>query len=419
MAQHSNRLCPKCTTPLAPGQRFCSNCGSIVEPSAYQPTELTPNSAGSLPEMGTYLETPPPPPPADAYAQSSMPPQANYQSPQMGYQPPQAYATPQKDSSKKVLGQIGCGVLAIIVLAVALCGGIGFYVYHSISSRVSEVSQTTYTTGNSTSNVTPTVAPATTSPVNATIKYADVDTTIVDVKQAGGFSDDTSSPAGSLIVRIDLKENNKTAHASNYLYGDVVRLIMSDGTSVIPSDAQYSISPDAAVTRTNWIDFPVSSKVDVTKLTVQWGKVTEAQIVVPLTNNPDVTKYQPKTITPGTSTMYVGTKWTLVSATEQLSGDNEQAPKGQMFVILTVKIDNNSAQSFDAYPGDYIRLQTGDTKATAESDSIPLSAASGQTNQTGNALFLVPQGSTSFTFLLLANASTGATQQSSIAFQIQ
>jgi hypothetical protein len=117
--------------------------------------------------------------------------------------------------------------------------------------------------------------------------------------------------------------------------------------------------------------------------------------------------------------MYVGTKWTLVSATEQLSGDNEQAPKGQMFVILAVKIDNNSAQSFDAYPGDYIRLQTGDTKATAESDSIPLSAASGQTNQTGNALFLVPQGSTSFTFLLLANASTGATQQSSIAFQIQ
>jgi hypothetical protein len=423
MAQQSNRLCPKCNTPLATGQRFCSNCGSIVEPSAYQPTELTPNSAGSLPEMGTYLDTPPPPPPAGSYPQSSMPPQANYQSPQMGYQPPPSYATPPKDSSKKVLGQIGCGVLAIIVLAVALCGGIGFFVYRSISSNASKISQTTYTTGNttgnSTNNATPTLAPATTSPVNATIKYADVDTTIVDVKQAGGFSDDTSSPSGSLILRIDLKETNKTAHASSYIYGDVVRLIMSDGTSVIPSDAQYNISPDAAVARTNWIDFPVSSKVDVTKLTMQWGKATEAQIVVPLTNNPDVTKYQPKTITPGTSTMYVGTKWTLVSATEQLSGDNEQAPKGQMFVILTLKIDNNSAQSFDAYPGDYIRLQTGDTKATAESDSIPLSAASGQTNQTGNALFLVPQGSTSFTFLLLANASTGATQQSSIAFQIQ
>jgi hypothetical protein len=421
MAQQSNRLCPKCNTPLAPSQRFCSNCGSIVEPSAYQPTELTPNSAGSVPEMGTYLETPPPPPPVGSYSQSSMPPQANYQPPQMGYQPPPSYATPPKDSSKKVLGQIGCGMLAIIVLAVALCGGIGFFVYHSISSSVSKVSQTTYTasnTGNSTSNVTPTLAPATTSPVNATIKYADVDIIIVDVKQAGGFSDDTSSPSGSVIVRIDLNESNKTAHASNFLYGDVMRLILSDGTSVIPSNAQYSISPDAAVTRTNWIDFPVTSTVDVTKLTLQWGKATDAQIAVPLTNNPDVTKYQPKTITPGTSTMYAGTKWTLVSATAQLSGDNEQAPKGQMFVILTVKIDNNSAQSFSASP-DYLRLQTGDTKTVPESNSIPTSFDAGQTNQTGNALFLVPQGSTSFTFLLLANASTGATQQSSIAFQIQ
>ena len=197
MAQNSNRLCPKCSTPLAPGQRFCSNCGSIVEPSAYQPTELTPNSASSLPEMGTYLETPPPPPPSEGYSQSSFPPpQTNYQPPQMGYQPPPSYATPQKDSSKSVLGQIGCGMLAIIVLAVALCGGVGFFVYHAISSNVSKVSQTTYTTsnttGNSTSNATPTLVPLTTSPVNASIKYADVDMTIVDVKQAGGFPDETS-----------------------------------------------------------------------------------------------------------------------------------------------------------------------------------------------------------------------------------
>jgi len=320
-----------------------------------------------------------------------------------------------------VLGQIGCGVLAVIVLAVALCGGIGFFVYRSISSSVSKVSQTTYTTGNtggnSTNDVTPTLVPATTSPVNATIKYADVDIVIVDVKQAGGFSDDTSSPSGSVIVRIDLNESNKTAHASNFLYGDVMRLIMSDGTSVIPSNAQYSVSPDAAVTRTNWIDFPVTSTVDVTKLTLQWGKATDAQIAVPLTSNPDVTKYQPKTITPGTSTMYAGTKWTLVSATAQLSGDNQQAPKGQMFVILSVKIDNNSAQSFSASP-DYLRLQTGDTKTVPESNTIPTSFEAGQTNQTGNILFLVPQGSTNFSLLLLPNASTGATQQSSIAFQI-
>jgi hypothetical protein len=425
MAQNPNRLCPKCNTPLTPGQRFCSNCGSIVEPSAYQPTELTPNSAGSLPDMGTYQDTPPPPP-VGSYSQSSMPPQGNYQPPQgnyqpsqVGYQPPPSYAAPPKDSSKKVLGQIGCGMLAIIVLAVALCGGVGFFAYHALTSSASKISQTSSytTTSNSTNDVTPTLAPPTVSPVNASIKYADVDMTIVDVKQAGGFSDDTSSSSGSMILRIDIKENNKTAHSSSYYFGDIVRLIMADGTSVTPSNALYSSGPDAAVTRTDWIDFSTTSKLDVSKLTVQFGKASEAQISVPLTSNPDVTKYQPKTVTPGTSTTYANTHWTLVSATEQLSGDNQQAPKGQMYVIMTMKIDNNSTESFTAYP-DYFRLQTGDTKVPAESNSLPLSFAAGQTNQTGNILFLVPQGSTSFTFLLLANASTGATQQSTIAFQI-
>jgi len=419
MAQQFNRSCPKCDAPLEPGQRFCSNCGSIVEPSAYQPTELTPNSASSPADMGTYLE--PPPPPEGSY---ELQPPESYQSPQMGYQPPPSYARPQKDSSGKVLGQIGCGVLAIILLAVAICGGAGYFVYHAISSNVNKASQTTsYTTGNTggnnTNDVTPTLAPPTTSPVNATVKYADVDMTIVDVKQAGGFPDETNSSSSSVIVRIDLKEMNKTDRASNYYYGDVMRLIMPDGTSATPFNAKYISGPDASVSRTDWVDFPATSNVDASKLTLQLGKADEAQIDVPLTGNPDVTKYQPKTINPNKSTSYVSTNWTLLSATAQLSGNNQQAPKGQMFVILTLRIDNNSGQSFSGYPGDYVRLQTGDTKASPESESLPLGAAAGQTNQRGNVLFLVPQGSTNFTLLLLASTSTGATQQSSIPFQIQ
>lgn len=427
MAQQFHRSCPKCDAPLAPGQRFCSNCGSIVEPSASQPTELTPNSAGSLPEMGTYLETPPPPPEGSYGPTPSFSPSTNYQPPQIGYQPPPSYATPQKDSSKGVLGQIGCGVLAIILVVLGLCAGAGIFAYHAISTTATHVSQTVTATGNntgnnvgnSTSDATPTLAPPTTSPVNATVTYADVEMTIVDVKQAGGFPDETYSSSSSVIIRIDLKEVNKTARASSYLYSDVMRLIMSDGTSVIPSHSENFVGPDASVSRTNWVDFPATSNVDVTKLTLQLGKASEAQISVPLTNNPDVTKYQPKTINPGKSTSYVSTTWTLVSATAQLSGNNQQAPKGQMFVILTLRIDNTSGQSFGGYPGDYIRLQTGTTKAAPESDSIPLGIAARQTNQTGNALFLVPQGSTSFTFLLLTSTSTGATQQSSIPFQIQ
>jgi hypothetical protein len=424
MAQQFNRPCPNCNMPVASGQRFCSNCGSIVEPGAYQPTERTPNSGSSSADMGTYLETPPPPP-MDSYGQTSMPPSSsNYQNPQAGYQQPPSYAQPTKDSSKKVVGQIGCGVLAIILLAVALCGTAGFFVYRAVSSNVSESiksssSYTTTNTGSSSSDVTPTLAPPTTSPINAALKFADVDMTIVDIKQAGGFTDETGSSNTPVILRIDLKENNTTAHSSDYLYGDIARLIMSDGTSITPFNSQYLEGPDASVTRTNWIDFGVKSNLDVSKLTLQLGTAAQAQISVPLTNNPDITKYEPKTITPGKSTTYVGTTWTLVTATAQLSGNNQQAPTGQMYVVVTLRIDNNSSQSFDAYWGNYMRLQTGTTKATpADGTNVPLSASPGQTNQTGTVLFLVPQGSTNFTFLLLPNASTGATQQASIPFQI-
>ncbi len=423
MAQQFNRPCPKCNTPVAASQRFCSNCGSIVEPGAYQPTEMTPNSGSSSADMGTYLETPPPPP-MNSYGQTpSFPSSSNYQPPQVGYQPPPSYAQPKKDSSKKVMGQIGCGVIAIIILALAACGTAGFFVYRAVSSNVNKSLQSTSSSyssssGNS-SDATPTFAPSTTAPINAAIKFADVDMTIVDVKQANGFTDETESSSTPVILRIDLKENNTTAHSSSYYYGDMVRLILSDGTSVTPFNSQYTDGPDASVTRTNWIDFGVNSQLDVSKLTLQLGTAAQAQISVPLSNNPDVTKYQPKTITPGKSTTYVGTTWTLVTASAQLSGDNQQAPTGQMYVVVTLRIDNNSGQSFSGYWGDYVRLQTGTTKATpADGTNLPLGASPGQTNQTGTALFLVPQGSTSFTLLLLATPSTGATQQAAIPFQI-
>jgi len=418
MAQNPARSCPNCHAVMPPNQRFCSNCGAVVEGNAYRPTELTPNSAGSIPNMETRREATPPPPP-QGFGQAPFPgqqmPPPNYQ----GYQAP-VYTKPQKDSSKGVLGQIGCGVLAVILVVLALCGGAGFFAYHYITSAANNM-VATVTTGNTSSNVndvTPTVAPPVTSPVNAALIYADVNITVVDAKQGGGFADDTSTSSPS-IVRIDLKEENKTTHSSSYYYGDMSRLLLPDGTSVKPGNTQVLTGPDTTISRTNWIDFPVPSKIDVAKATLVLGKADEEQINVPLTSNPDMSKYQPKTVTPGKTTTYSGMTWTLVSASKQLSGDNQQAPQGQVYIVMTLKIDNNSANDFRGYPGDYIRLQTGSTKATPDSDNtIPTSVSAGQTNQSGTCAFLVPQGSTSFTLLLLAD-STGTVQQASIPFQIQ
>ena len=132
MAQNPARSCPNFHAVMPPNQRFCSNCGAVVEGNAYRPTELTPNSAGSIPNMETRREATPPPPP-QGFGQAPFPgqqmPPPNYQ----GYQAP-VYTKPQKDSSKGVLGQIGCGVLAVILVVLALCGGAGFFAYHYITS---------------------------------------------------------------------------------------------------------------------------------------------------------------------------------------------------------------------------------------------------------------------------------------------
>src|SRR5690348_8567506 len=40
MAQNSPHLCPKCATPAEPNQRFCSECGTILNAEANKPTAL-------------------------------------------------------------------------------------------------------------------------------------------------------------------------------------------------------------------------------------------------------------------------------------------------------------------------------------------------------------------------------------------
>src|SRR2546423_7456763 len=119
MAQRPPSSCPNCDFPLTPGQRFCSNCGMVMDGVPNNPTHRSSGSAASpLNEMATQMPTPTPPPPSFEHAQPPMPPYQGYQAPQSGYQPqmaPSNYATPKKDSSGSVLRQIGCGMGLVIL----------------------------------------------------------------------------------------------------------------------------------------------------------------------------------------------------------------------------------------------------------------------------------------------------------------
>lgn len=135
-------------------------------------------------------------------------------------------------------------------------------------------------------------------------------------------------------------------------------------------------------------------------------------------NNSTLSKYQPKTVTPNSMFQYAGLSWTLASATESLSANGQQAATGMVYVTVTLKVFNSTTNNFSAYPGDYIRLQSGDSKSPPSDFTIPTSIAS-QSNGAGTVTFAIPQGGTLFTLLLLAQQTSPPINAASVPFHIQ
>jgi hypothetical protein len=269
----------------------------------------------------------------------------------------------------------------------------------------SGITPTSVTTPGSNGNTPSTGSPVTV-PLNLKFTYSSVDITLVSVQQASSFPDDSSTPQGG--VRVVTKESNSTSNDVRYSYDDVIRLIMPDGSIIAPSNEKSFEGPAAGISRGNWIDFAVTSQnIDLSKLKLRYGSATENQMNIPFASNADLSKYQPKTVTSNSTFQYAGMNWTLVSATESLSANGQQASTGMVYVTVTLKAVNSSANNFSGYPGDYIRLQSGDSKSPPSNFTFPTSVAS-QSTGTGAVSFLIPQGGTSFTLLMLAQSSVKA-----------
>ncbi|HLZ63829.1 MAG TPA: zinc ribbon domain-containing protein [Ktedonosporobacter sp.] len=425
--QPIGRICANCGAPLSGNQAFCERCGAPADATkGGTPTAMgtPPPPPPPLPQTGPYGGNQPYPSPPFGRAPERMGQEYPRPAPPFQEQPVPAFAQPPKDSSKKVLGQIGCGFLAIILLVLAICGGVSYGGYVWLKGLAQSASATTtasQTQTNSTSSqvnndttATPAAIPAKTVPINLTVTYASNDITILSIQQATSLDGDRTNTTG--VLRLNLKEANNGG--ARYLYSDVAHLILPDHSSIPDNFDQHYSPPDKAATQTNWLDFALPTSTAVDQLVLRLGTTTEAQMDIPLKPQADVSMYKPKTVTPGNAqTTYDGVKWTITSATLQWSADGAQADTGKRYVTLQMRFDNNSSQSTQGYYGDYVRLKAGDsTNVPTGNTTIPLSFGAGQTGQTGQVSFLVPQGVTSFTLVLLGN--TTGVQQATIDFQI-
>jgi hypothetical protein len=415
------------STPITPNRPVSGDTPVIY-------SAATPNVAGvtysTVPTAGSQFyahaaggEIIPPPPPPDSYISPS-----EQTSPTPYYAPPAPGSSPVPPYARAPKRSRGCLVASVVLLLVLVLGGTGVYfaVRHGVgngnqSGKGAHGQQSTPSSsgGNtpSSSGSTPSSSVPITEQLNLKFTYSSIDLTLVSVQQASSFSDDSSTSQGG--VRVSMHESNPTTRGAPYAYGDVVRLVLPDGSIVPPSNEKNFEAPAAGVSQDNWIDFAVTAQnIDLSKLILRFGASSENQMNIPLVPNADLSKYQPKTVTPNTKFQYAGMSWTLTSATESLSANGQQAKTGMVYIVVTLKAVNSSASDFSAYPGDYIRLKSGDTTAAPVDFTFPVGVASQATGM-GTFSFTVPRGSTSFRLLMLVRQTSPPINAASATFQIQ
>jgi hypothetical protein len=448
MSQMSERHCPTCGISITADQRFCTNCGTVLEAQSPPPSQY-----GAQPPSQSYPYPQQAPPYAQQpqqmqpYAQPQQQVPSYAQSPQQQVPLYSQQQQPQNQSPiAEAFGALGllfllrnfggrkyagyrpqrqrsscCGCLVLLVV-LFLCLGVPSLYYASKTSFSSFSKSLNYSNGSSSSSNSSdsssitTQPPITTAPINQTVPYHGVDITIVNVQQSKAFMNDLNAGTTG-VVRLNIKENNTSTSSARFLYDDSARLILPDKTSVAPTNEQQFSGPDGGVSRTNWLDFPVPTSIQISQLTFQLGSDTEAQEMIALNGKANVAQYQTKTTHLNNVTaQYAGLTWTVTAATVSLDYKGQQAAKGMQYVTVSLKIDNPSSQDFNAYWGDYFRLKSGGTTSAPSSDTnFPTSFAAGSSGGTGDVDFIMPAGSTSYTLIFLSTPSFPTS--SSVNFQ--
>ncbi len=247
------------------------------------------------------------------------------------------------------------------------------------------------------------------------ITYASVNITITGTDQQSTYTDDDYSTT-PILFRVKTHEQNPTADTAYLYYSDAFRLILPGNKSVAPTKEGASDGIQQAVVRDNWLDFPVDSKQDVNKLVLLIGTPTENQISVPLSAHPDLSKYQARSITPGSKIKY-GADWTVTKVTSSLSAYDKQALTGKRYIIVDFQVDNNTSDTFYPYATDNIRLKSSSATQSAEKSTLPGDFAANTTGGTGSMAFLMPQGETDLQLEFLAQPDNHL-NATSVSFKI-
>ncbi|MFL5658842.1 MAG: hypothetical protein ACJ8CB_32245, partial [Ktedonobacteraceae bacterium] len=128
--------------------------------------------------------------------------------------------------------------------------------------------------------------------VQRTASYAGLDFTIVNAQYATSFAND-GIQSSSGVVRLNMKVANKSTDQINIVYYDIARLLAPKLSPIAPTNVSLSVGPKPGTSETGWIDFSVSSALQLNTLQQQHWSTTlgESLVTKPITGPYNDSRY--------------------------------------------------------------------------------------------------------------------------------
>ncbi len=442
MAHTFPRYCPRCGTPTRENMRLCPTCGLPAATMLDQSRNQQSTTQATTPEPARVVPTsqqmehqtqrsPMPPAPAQPLRSPLVPPAypvpptprhvpdqqpskpdtlaeqatarsapmqpSSSQAPKRLPMPPRAtWSTQVEPSSVRMpvshaQGKRRVAIMLVLLVVLLMLGASGYLAFVGLRMRQAPIK-----------NVN----------LHMPFTYAGMNITLLNAQQAQNFVDDPQT-ANNGMVRLHLQEQNTTTTQITWNYAQSARLLVQGQAARAPVYVQSKGKIAHGATQTSVLDFAVPNSGDLSKMSLQLGSVHEAQVRVPLAGQADLSKYQPQSRSQHGSMVYFGLNWTLTSSTTSLSIPNQQAPNSMEYLTLAMTINNTlTQQAITGSPFNYARIKIGGKTFNPISTTLPVSFASGVMGKVGMVTFLIPQNSTSCTFLLLSQDPGGSGQAS-------
>jgi hypothetical protein len=234
--------------------------------------------------------------------------------------------------------------------------------------------------------------------VGRTAPYAGLQFTVVNAQYATSFSDDNIH-LGQAVVRLNMRVTNPTTSSIQVTYYDDARLLVPGANPIMPSNVRLSVGPNPGASATGWLDFPVSSGVQLSALKLQLGSSAagESLVTIPFSGKFDASHYADRTATPNYTIYYTFQGYTLtyhlVSVDIRYDYHGAQCKAGQQFYTLHFQVDNpNGVTVSPGYGYDYVRLVLSDGNRAPVDNTLPYGFKANKNGTSGSVTFAAPAG---------------------------